>query len=136
MQAKENLRKYKENKQKLKRQKLLGSSGSNSNSSSSTTQSKKRVKVTVKNPSKSHKSTVKTKLKEVMDMNSEGAKKIKEAFRSSMAGVMVNILNPYRKPDCKEGRIVNTEDFKHLARKVSIFYSLYTIISKLCNFFS
>lgn len=53
-------------------------------------------------------------------MNTEEAKKIKELFRSSMASVMVANLNAYRKPDCKLGRITNTEDFKHLARKVSV----------------
>lgn len=64
-----------------------------------------------------------------MDLNTEAARKIKEAFRSSMASVMVGILNPYRKPDCKEGRIANTEDFKHLARKVYPF-------SYIINFFN
>lgn len=87
-------------------------------------ETKKRLKekITSKPPkiSKHHKITVKTKLKEMTtDLNSEAAKKIKETFRSNMASVMVGILNPYRKPECKEGRITNTEDFKHLARKVS-----------------
>lgn len=36
-----------------------------------------------------------------------------------MAGAIVSHLNPYRKQDCKVGRITNNEDFKHLARKVS-----------------
>lgn len=35
-----------------------------------------------------------------------------------MSQFIVTCLNPYRKPDCKLGRIINTEDFKHLARKV------------------
>lgn len=35
-----------------------------------------------------------------------------------MSQFIVQCLNPYRKPDCKLGRISNTEDFKHLARKV------------------
>ena len=35
-----------------------------------------------------------------------------------MSMFIVQCLNPFRKPDCKLGRIVNTEDFKHLARKV------------------
>lgn len=78
-------------------------------------QMKAKAKVT-KN-SRKHKSN-KAKVKEVIDHNSENARKIKEMFRSNMAGVMVNILNAYRKPDCKFGRIQNTDDFKHLARKV------------------
>lgn len=44
--------------------------------------------------------------------------KSKEQFRSQIANVVVTHLNPYKKPDCKTGRIVSTEDFKHLARKV------------------
>lgn len=35
-----------------------------------------------------------------------------------MSQFIVQCLNPYRKPDCKAGRITTTEDFKHLARKV------------------
>lgn len=31
---------------------------------------------------------------------------------------IVTCLNPFRRPDCKAGRISNTDDFKHLARKV------------------
>lgn len=73
-----------------------------------------KAKAKVAKIAKKHKSN-KTKARE---MNSEAARKIKEAFRSNMAGIMVNILNAYRKPDCKLGRIQNTEDFKHLARKV------------------
>lgn len=75
------------------------------------------------------------------DTSSELAKKSKETFRkevsrrgdviggplvqssdclclSQMSQFIVQCLNPYRKPDCKLGRISNTEDFKHLARKV------------------
>lgn len=37
-----------------------------------------------------------------------------------MSQFIVQCLNPYRKPDCKLGRISNTEDFKHLARKVRL----------------
>ena len=36
-----------------------------------------------------------------------------------MSQFVVVYLNPYRRPDCKEGRILSTEDFKHLARRVS-----------------
>lgn len=51
-------------------------------------------------------------------------KKIKENFKNSMAGAIVSHLNPYRKQDCKVGRITCNEDFKHLARKVR--YSIYS----------
>lgn len=81
-------------------------------------EAKKQMKEKSVAKPKKHKVTVKTKLKTAIDVNSEAAKKIKEAFRSNMAGVMVGILNPYRRPDCMEGRITNTDDFKHLARKV------------------
>ncbi|KAJ0047433.1 hypothetical protein NL108_001194 [Boleophthalmus pectinirostris] len=53
------------------------------------------------------------------DTSSELAKKSKESFRKEMSQFIVHCLNPYRKPDCKLGRIVNTEDFKHLARKLT-----------------
>lgn len=83
-----------------------------------------KAKAKVAKSVKKHKSS-KSKIKE---MNSEAAKKIKETFRSNMAGVMVNILNAYRKPDCKLGRIQNTDDFKHLARKVACYiFFLYNV---------
>ncbi|KAM9309569.1 histone-lysine N-methyltransferase SETD2 isoform 2-T2 [Pholidichthys leucotaenia] len=53
------------------------------------------------------------------DTSSELAKKSKESFRKEMSQFIVQCLNPYRKPDCKSGRISNTEDFKHLARKLT-----------------
>lgn len=52
------------------------------------------------------------------DTSSDPGRKIKDSFRLSMAGVIVHHLNAYRKPDCKFGKITNTEDFKHIARKV------------------
>ncbi|XP_047367360.1 probable histone-lysine N-methyltransferase CG1716 isoform X1 [Vespa velutina] len=53
--------------------------------------------------------------------SSMSERKIKDTFRINMANVMVHFLNPYRKNDCKQGRITNTEDFKHLARKLTHF---------------
>lgn len=53
------------------------------------------------------------------DTSSELAKKSKETFRKEMSQFIVQCLNPYRKPDCKLGRISNTDDFKHLARKLT-----------------
>lgn len=53
-----------------------------------------------------------------LDITAAAERKIKDTFRINMANVMVHFLNPYRKNDCKQGRITNTEDFKHLARKV------------------
>ncbi|XP_052124705.1 histone-lysine N-methyltransferase SETD2 isoform X2 [Frankliniella occidentalis] len=58
------------------------------------------------------------------DTSSDAARKIKDQFRLNMAGVIVTHLNPYRKPDCRMGRITNTEDFKHLARKLTHFVML------------
>ncbi|XP_063224912.1 histone-lysine N-methyltransferase SETD2 isoform X2 [Bacillus rossius redtenbacheri] len=55
------------------------------------------------------------------DTSSDSARKIKDQFRLQMASVIVQYLNPYRKPDCARGRITNTEDFKHLARKLTHF---------------
>ncbi|XP_017302666.1 uncharacterized protein LOC103516727 [Diaphorina citri] len=49
------------------------------------------------------------------------ARHMKEQFRLGMAGVIVHYLNPYRKEDCTRGRIMNNDDFKHLARKLTHF---------------
>ncbi|XP_046385878.1 uncharacterized protein LOC124155803 isoform X2 [Ischnura elegans] len=56
--------------------------------------------------------------------SSDMARRIKDNFRVNMAGVIVSCLNQHRRPDCKNGRIVNTEDFKHLARKLTHFVML------------
>lgn len=45
--------------------------------------------------------------------------KIKEMFRMKLSNVVVNCLNPFFKVDCKAGRILNTDDFKYLARKLT-----------------
>ncbi|KAG8223182.1 hypothetical protein J437_LFUL000348 [Ladona fulva] len=63
--------------------------------------------------------------------SSDLARRIKDNFRVNMAGVIVSCLNQHRRPDCKNGRIVNTEDFKHLARKVR---KMFLIISPLLSF--
>lgn len=60
-------------------------------------------------------------------------RKIKDTFRINMANVMVHFLNPYRKNDCKQGRITNTEDFKHLARKVCLYKKTVLIKNLLIN---
>ncbi|TKC47545.1 hypothetical protein EI555_007970 [Monodon monoceros] len=53
------------------------------------------------------------------DASSELAKESKEVFRKEMSQFIVQCLNPYWKTDCKVGRITTTEDFKHLARKLT-----------------
>ncbi|XP_046990653.1 uncharacterized protein LOC124595805 isoform X2 [Schistocerca americana] len=58
------------------------------------------------------------------DTSSDTARKIKDQFRLQMAGVIVQYLNPYRKPECQKARITNTDDFKHLARKLTHFVML------------
>lgn len=55
------------------------------------------------------------------DTSSELARRTKELFRTKMSQFMVQCLNPYRKPDCQLGRITCTDDFKHLARKLTHF---------------
>ena len=54
------------------------------------------------------------------DVSANTVRKIKDAFRMKISSDIVNILSPYRRPDCKLGRITCKEDFKHLARKVLI----------------
>ncbi|XP_065090094.1 probable histone-lysine N-methyltransferase CG1716 [Ochlerotatus camptorhynchus] len=58
------------------------------------------------------------------DLSSDEARKIKEKFRGEIAGVIVQHLSAYRKDSCQTGRITNTEDFKHLARKLTHFVLL------------
>lgn len=73
------------------------------------------------NKSKSHSRHSLNKLQlPSSDLSTMSERKIKDTFRINMANVMVHFLNPYRKNDCKQGRITNTEDFKHLARKVRL----------------
>ncbi|XP_056630996.1 probable histone-lysine N-methyltransferase CG1716 isoform X2 [Diorhabda sublineata] len=123
-QFKEDVKRYKANKEKLKRQKekILQ-------------QTKKQLKeIELKKSRDRHsKMMVKVKLRDKPEFNSETAKKIKETFRTNMASTVVNSLNAYRKPDCTEGRITNTQDFKHLARKLTHFVMLKEIkhISKI-----
>jgi hypothetical protein len=38
-------------------------------------------------------------------------------FRSELSPTIIEVLGPYRKESCKQGRITNTDDFKYLARK-------------------
>lgn len=60
------------------------------------------------------------------DANSDQAKRIKEKFKTDIAGVIVQHLTPYRKDSCRIGRITDDDDFKHLAKKVClIVLSLY-----------
>lgn len=125
------MKRYKQNKEKLKRQKELLLEQSKKHTVPSKGSKNVATPKSTKS-SKKHKITVKTKLKEMVD--SEAAKKIKESFRSSMAVVMVSILNTYRKPDCKEGRITNTEDFKHLARKVCLIKIKFISFINFFNF--
>ncbi|KAJ6645463.1 Histone-lysine N-methyltransferase SETD2, partial [Pseudolycoriella hygida] len=56
--------------------------------------------------------------------SNEAAKRIKEKFCAEMSGVIVQHLGPYRRDDCRIGRITNNEDFKHLARKLTHFVML------------
>ena len=50
-------------------------------------------------------------------------KQLKDRFRADVSALVVQVLNPYRKPDCKVGRIDNKDDFKYLARKLTYIIS-------------
>nr|CAH7738465.1 unnamed protein product [Callosobruchus chinensis] len=110
-QMKEDLKRYRANKEKLRRQKELLLRQSRLKEKERLRKEKTRL-------------SLKEKIKEMPDFNSEIAKKIKETFRANMASTVVTSLNAYRKSDCREGRITNTEDFKHLARKLTHFVML------------
>ena len=59
------------------------------------------------------------------DTSSEAAKKYKERFRKETSEVVVRTLDPYHKVEATTGRIKNKEDFKYLAKKVSLrFFSI------------
>jgi len=64
------------------------------------------------------------------------ADKRQDTFRNQIANVVVTHLNPYRKPDCKSGRIVSTEDFKHLARKVRLQHRLQMLTYVHCRIYA
>ncbi len=59
------------------------------------------------------------------DPLSEDYKKYKDLLRENISKLIVKLLQPYMKIDCKVGRITNTDDFKHLARKFT-----HTILEK------
>ena len=46
------------------------------------------------------------------------AKRALNDFKAQLAKVVVGILGKYNKVDCKVGRIMDSKDFKYLARKV------------------
>merc|ERR1719414_246912 len=52
------------------------------------------------------------------DTSSDVQKKHKDKFLKEMSKVVVKILDPYRKKGVK-GHIGNTDDFKHLAKKLT-----------------
>lgn len=58
---------------------------------------------------------------QLVDLHSEEARRIKDKFRTDIAGVIVHHLRSYMKDECLIGRITNNDDFKHLARKVNRF---------------
>jgi hypothetical protein len=57
----------------------------------------------------------------------DAEKKIKDDFLGKMASTVVSTLNPFLKPDCKQGRITCSEDFKHLARRVTNLSFYFTL---------
>ncbi|XP_074601391.1 SET domain containing 2 [Brevipalpus obovatus] len=48
-------------------------------------------------------------------------KRMKDRFKTEMSEHIKYCLNPYRKPDCPFGRILSTEHFKYVARKLTHF---------------
>ncbi|XP_031779694.1 histone-lysine N-methyltransferase SETD2 isoform X1 [Nasonia vitripennis] len=106
-------KKYKEIKEKLRRQKERAKLKEHF---------EKMKKHRRSSKSKSHAKHASSKFQPITsDMSPTTERRIKDTFRINMANVMVHFLNPYRKSDCKQGRITNTDDFKHLARKLTHF---------------
>ena len=124
--TKEKLKRHKEKHRKLKKlfkTECITSPNSNDNSVVSSTgpSTPPSTGGVTTHPHSSSSSKSKSKSVSLSSFVGEEAKKIKEVFRCQMATEMVQFLNPYRRNDCKLGRITNNEDFKHLARKVLIF---------------
>ena len=55
------------------------------------------------------------------DTSSDSEKKKRDKFLKEMSKVVVKVLDPYRKKGVK-GHIEKTDDFRHLAKKVKIFF--------------
>lgn len=51
------------------------------------------------------------------DTSSETYKKRRDLLREKLSKLIISLLQPYLKDDCKVGHIANSDDFKHLARK-------------------
>ncbi|CAG9771752.1 unnamed protein product [Ceutorhynchus assimilis] len=133
---KENMKKYKATKEKLKRQKeqMLLQAKKKARLSMDVDDVKKlREKRSTKT------SPNRSRHRETKAMEDEHAKKIKETFRLNMANTVVSCLNVHKKPECKDAKITSTDDFKHLARKlthhvmVKEIKHLATIDDLVCN---
>ncbi|XP_055380832.1 probable histone-lysine N-methyltransferase CG1716 isoform X2 [Condylostylus longicornis] len=100
------------------KEKSNGNGASNSTSSNITAEFKKRSKL----EDKKHKNSDEVKKSKTSNKNHRYfARKAKEKFRSDIAGIIVQHLQPYRKDSCQVGKITTNEDFKHLARKLTHF---------------
>ena len=53
------------------------------------------------------------------DRSDKKERRIKEKFKAEMSEHIKYCLNPYRKIDCRVGRILCNDDFKYVARRVS-----------------
>ena len=60
------------------------------------------------------------------DTSSDVEKKHKEKFVKEMSKTVVKILDPYRKKGVR-GHIGNTDDFKHLAKKVNLMFIILSL---------
>lgn len=68
-----------------------------------------------------------SKAAKVRKLNIEGLssneeRKIKERFRNDISGVIRQQLTGYMSESCQRARITSIDDFKHLARKVRIYF--------------
>ncbi|KAI5704834.1 hypothetical protein M8J75_009263 [Diaphorina citri] len=136
--ARERKRKVKDTKEKLKavkkrkyleaqaaarelKKKKAGSMSSSTGRSIPASGGTLSTKLKVKTEISSATSTSKIESAPADSSEPGAARHMKEQFRLGMAGVIVHYLNPYRKEDCTRGRIMNNDDFKHLARKLTHF---------------
>lgn len=64
------------------------------------------------------------KNKIINEKNDKLERRIKEKFKAEMSEHIKYCLNPYRKLDCRVGRIICNDDFKYVARRVSLEHKI------------
>ncbi|KAI1292232.1 Histone-lysine N-methyltransferase SETD2 [Halotydeus destructor] len=81
--------------------------------------SKPIVEPVISQSVKSSHTTVRNKSSHKPKLSEKQKKKITDKFRLEMVTHIKKVLDSYRKPDCKVGKIISSEDYKYVAKKLS-----------------